>query len=706
MTTPTDTGWVLLEVACTDAGHRRARAFARFESLDKQVQIDGVQSVTRPGAGSLRSGLRVLPSWAICDLSAPLTPDVTVSLSRIEGSYWEVSADFDETGTVTVEVTCWAYGDYVDGTASATFSAVAAVTIDGLEDTELTGTGDMSATFTVEPDTATCTAQIDSDSMTAQWSDNNGDQRTLTVTAAAAASAEVKVTCEATDQLSGTAAATFTARPSAVTCTAPLAPPSGASTQSRQGSWDENDADCRATQRGDDQTSYYAKRYTFTLAANTTVDITVAPVDHEDPRPVLYVISATTGEQISPIPGKSGRYALVAGSYIIEAATTTDTTTITTDDINNFTLTVSTATAACPSGQVHMPEYETTNDGCRPQTCPNTHIRNYSDGTCGRRPAGRVYKFAQAIIDGARRAARVSLESRDDDCATRDVNPVTVNQLAALMLAIPIREVGDDPSPMTLSRADVLGVRGGNDKLHSLGTVEDEKRAYWHPGVGVWQIDIWTDAQNFNHAERANIDLIAPSVAEHLVSGLCHSTTARNVALGSWGGCTPKNRTEVGSLCVPVYETIYDAATDGLIVEVTGGPDPDGGVEDRRCRWGTDGQIMPCYSYNMRRAEGTAHTHNTNGSGGTSPLAAPFISFTDPDDGTKYAVFPTEDSGYDSTLIRAVPKGTFARESTLGDGNGWFVGTVEGRVLYVEDCERADFLNTVSCWFSTVIQDD
>jgi hypothetical protein len=155
---------------------------------------------------------------------------------------------------------------------------------------------------------------------------------------------------------------------------------------------------------------------------------------------------------------------------------------------------------------------------------------------------------------------------------------------------------------------------------------------------------------------------------------------------------------------VRVSNEIYKAATDGLWVSISRESDPDGGVERRNCRWGTRGEIMPCYLYDMTKAKGTAHTGNVEGNregdGGNTPtpLAAAFVSFTDPADGTKYAVFSADVTGYDATLIRGVPRNTVSRKSTLGDGNGWFIQEVRGRALAMEICQSADDSpNTLEC---------
>ena len=678
------TGSVTVSVTCEKQDYVSATVTAKFTA----VGVSGLDGASRDGAGTISEVFSVAPNEASCATLRVSGISVGVSVSENTASSRELRVDTTGgTGTAVVSVTC-SYHRSSDS-ATASYTARPYVGVNGLAD--MAGTGVITASFTVVPDSTTCTAERTSGpsaTVSVSGPSRVGRRVSVTPTGSGAGIVVVRVVCSADGYVDTTRTVDFTIeaeQPTTSTgCTTPLGT-LGSQTITQPGTWSATSS-CRSSQRGDDQTSYYAHHYTFTLDTDTTLTITVTPATSTDPRPVLYVLSATASAPESPETDQPDKYELTAGGYIIEVTTTTAGT------IGNFTLSISTATAACPSGEVHMPEYETgTDDGCRP-VCTSSQLRD-SDGYCRTAPVGTRYRFAQAIIAGARAGARAAIDSRTDDCATRAVDPVTVNQLAALMLAIPIREVGTDPSRMTLSRADADGVKEGNYKLYSRGTFNVERRAHWNPGVGPWQIDIWDDAKSFNHAERANVDLIVPSVAKRLLPGLCSTPAMLDAKLGPWYGCRPRRDSgEVGNQCVRVYGEIYDAATGGLFVQVTGGSDPDGGVEHRRCRWDSDVQNMPCYFYDMTRAEGTAHTGaaegNTKGQGGMSPtpLAAPFVSFTDPADDRKYAVFAASVTDYAVTLIRGVPMDKFARQSTLGDGNGWFVGAVDGKVLYMETC--------------------
>ena len=92
-----------------------------------------------------------------------------------------------------------------------------------------------------------------------------------------------------------------------------------------------------------------------------------------------------------------------------------------------------------------------------------------------------------------------------------------------------------------------------------------------------------------------------------------------------------------------------------------------------------------------------------NGKNPPTPLAAPFISFTNPDTDIRYAVFPKSTALYgihDKTIIKAAAIDTNARDSKLGpNNNGWYDNTVNGKALYV-NCRISDLapLGSLCAW--------
>ena len=227
-----------------------------------------------------------------------------------------------------------------------------------------------------------------------------------------------------------------------------------------------------------------------------------------------------------------------------------------------------------------------------------------------------------------------------------------------------------------------------NRPLYSESTRSGEPRAHWNPGVGLWQLDRMDKVRRLNHAERADITNGGLEVAKKLRYFYCRYRKVSG--LGTWVACNAKQG-ETKNRCVATYKEIYDEMNDSLFVKPTSGTDVDGGIVERECRWGTDGDPMTCYIYDVNdRAQGSMDRRALSGGSGTNPLtplAAPFISFTDPADKIKYAVFPASYTGYTKTLIRVVKETVEARYSKLGSNrDGWYVGAVKGRSLYIKAC--------------------
>lgn len=229
-----------------------------------------------------------------------------------------------------------------------------------------------------------------------------------------------------------------------------------------------------------------------------------------------------------------------------------------------------------------------------------------------------------------------------------------------------------------------------NLMLYSHMTLSGYKRAHWNPGVGLWQIDNFTelaaqvDALKYGHAERADIDKGGYEVAKYMRYKYCRGENA----FDRWVAC--KN----GS-CQTRHNIRYNAITDRFQAQVVEGlTDPTGGTQERLCRWGNASMAMVCYLYDLSLKEGYVKLDccQAGGGGGNpyTPEAAPFISFTDATSSseysTKYAVWPkvwpsssaglawpsTTAAGTGEaakTIIRAVKATEEARFSPYNDDN-------------------------------------
>ncbi len=313
-------------------------------------------------------------------------------------------------------------------------------------------------------------------------------------------------------------------------------------------------------------------------------------------------------------------------------------------------------------------------------------------------PERSMYHVTEGALRGTLDVAQDALDGYVSSCTTRSNDPLTVNRLAAIMLSIPVWELAGGNkqiaySPMILSRWDTWDEgdpdpakdKFGHRRLYSHLVYHHYKRAHWNPGVGLWQLDIFEhrkygSATKLNHAERANISQGGQIVADLLRDRYCQGISVLKRELRStWVACKEK--------CYATYQDIYNQSDDSLNVVTTPGSSINGGgITKMSCRWGNRGKIMDCYLYDVHAGQGVMSLDDRIGKGAQSPLAAPFISFTDdvtnPEEPIIYAVFPRWTTGYDKAIIKAVAAGENARDSVLGpSGNSWYDNEVEGRVL-------------------------
>ena len=191
------------------------------------------------------------------------------------------------------------------------------------------------------------------------------------------------------------------------------------------------------------------------------------------------------------------------------------------------------------------------------------------------------------------------------------------NQLAAMAMAVTFPETGagDDypPSPMTMGRSD----SGEELKPKDMPTDPDRHQPYWHPGVGMFQMDTSGLGANHDAAWAINVGSSAEGAIIDISSRYCSSGTtgaaARDYAWGHWFGCNRDNACEVA------YQSIM---ASGLTLhdEVTS----NGGMVQRTCT--RSGASFPCWYVNPALAQG--FNGWTSNNFGPSPIADPFYVFT------------------------------------------------------------------------------
>ncbi len=362
-------------------------------------------------------------------------------------------------------------------------------------------------------------------------------------------------------------------------------------------------------------------------------------------------------------------------------------------------------------------------------------------------PAVGQYRLTPGTLLGVLETAQAVIDARGES----DACGLTANKLAAFMLSIGYREIphksggriSPSParSPMTLGRADShtniflsASQKKRNKRLYSDDSpAKEPKRAFFHAGVGWWQIDDYSEWGTLNHGQRAEtglgpdgqFDSNMPGTGGEMMADLFAGLYcgAANDAQGilkvgnkmkaKWVAC------KFGKCMSEQYEEIYLDNTDDLYVTIAeneGQYATAGGVGERVCKWnypqpsgGSFGDEFSCWFYDTTRPEGRMHDLNPEGDTSIplvtrqSPLAAPFVSFTY--DSKRFAVFPGSIlsvlSGgavpVDSSRIRTVPVASDARGVAKAWQGSTYSHTVDGRpvelTLSVRLCEQTGWIH-------------
>ena len=357
--------------------------------------------------------------------------------------------------------------------------------------------------------------------------------------------------------------------------------------------------------------------------------------------------------------------------------------------------------STCPAGQK-------TNPNPPAGTCI---LKSDAEMFAERGGKGR-YRVTPALVAGTKKVAKASLDAYAGECGMRP------GRLAAAMMAIgfwetpvtataldTLYDVGDvkrDParSPMTLSRGDFHqnGAQGKNAVLYpdNLRSGDADaglpRRAFWHPGVGYWQLDTWESTKALNHAERADVERGGRRVADVLRDAYCRNNGSEAELVKEmnrqWHAC------EAGD-CAGTYRNLYLGFVTGTGNEafyvttadnighhsVTGGAQ----MLEEGCRWGSTGTPFSCWFYDTDSYQGHADTGRATGdrspATAISPYAAPFMSFTHDD--KRYAVFPESFTGGTITRMKFVSTAKLVRTETA---NTWRTDTHNGG-LQVRICQ-------------------
>lgn len=238
---------------------------------------------------------------------------------------------------------------------------------------------------------------------------------------------------------------------------------------------------------------------------------------------------------------------------------------------------------------------------------------------------------------------------------------LNLNQFVAAMLAPSWPETGAPdplaPSPMTLSRWD------NQSALYAFGNAATPyRRAFWHPGIGLWQFDSAGLGAPYTASQRADIRVMATSMASTISYRYCRGTGTPaqrlEYAWTPWHGCNDAR-------CLLIFAEIY---SDGALRNVNrdAGVTNTGGVVQRTCRGPGVSGSFPCWRVDPSRAQGygagsTAWADPAYGGSATAPLSAPFYTYAA--GGFEYRHWLRSDTGYSSGVWARRPLGQNARSS-------------------------------------------
>lgn len=248
---------------------------------------------------------------------------------------------------------------------------------------------------------------------------------------------------------------------------------------------------------------------------------------------------------------------------------------------------------------------------------------------------------------------------------------LTTNELTAMMGAASWREtVGGgapgnlpSPSPMTMGRADTA------INLYSFAEAPTERRAFWHAGVGLFQLDTLATAVDLAAWERVYVPTAAPVAAKVMADRWCSASGSeanrRVAAWSNWVACN-------GGGCETLFNNVYDSAVDNwknLTKDST--VTRYGGMIQKNCKsTSASTTTFVCFNINPGNAQGTTSswTGNPQGAAGTaspSPLTGQMINYRTATSSKREFWFAS-DNGFTRNIAKVVNAGVAARNV-----NGW-----------------------------------
>lgn len=243
-----------------------------------------------------------------------------------------------------------------------------------------------------------------------------------------------------------------------------------------------------------------------------------------------------------------------------------------------------------------------------PASTPDGHLATDSDATVEDLKMSNAWVPAQQQLQfGAQPLGYVQdAATRAAGQASCSISPEAATALVIAMTWPEVAPSGAPPSPMTLSRYDTQP---------ALGDPQNRAPGLWfHPGIGMWQLDSAGLGTDFTAAEAMDSQYAADRMAPFIVNKYC----ARRNAGGTAAEARAHAWTDWVACRQGACEDIYHRALDG--VTPVDGVGRYGGTEMRRCWY--QGAAHDCAFVDARNAQGSSWWAAPGG--GRSPVAAPF----------------------------------------------------------------------------------
>ncbi|MCU1350815.1 MAG: hypothetical protein JWM05_24, partial [Acidimicrobiales bacterium] len=253
------------------------------------------------------------------------------------------------------------------------------------------------------------------------------------------------------------------------------------------------------------------------------------------------------------------------------------------------------------------------------------------------------------------------------------------------------------PAPMTLSRFDewdgVMATTSNRSANYGLYAFRDPytpySRAYWHPGIGIWQYDSAGVGAPYTAAERMDVNVVGRDVATGMASRYCDPPS---YVVGHAAPFSDQERRDAAwwpwwagssSRTCPLCQAEFDAMTASdpyfANVSLVDGVSATGGVAKRSCTLPGDSTPIECWYVDpsvgiIEGATGWAQLAPDGRGSPTvapAPLSKPFYVLKR--NGSEERHWLKADTGYDIDIsgTRVLGKNERPRSNQAGSGVTW-----------------------------------